>query len=218
MSTPASVPRSYRGQTAEERLVDRRRRLLDAGLDVIGRVGFAAMSVRGVCRAAGVTERAFYESFPSREDLLAAVYEAVVATVRDAVIATLRDESDDPRVRIGAGVRAFLGTLTGDPRLARVQLLEVVGFSDALEARRRDVMAGYVSLLAAEAQQLRPDLAAAPERVQVLCTLMVGGLDALAVDLVRGRLTAPIDHLTDHVTAAFLALLGAPLAPSADLE
>ncbi|MFX5907320.1 TetR/AcrR family transcriptional regulator, partial [Acinetobacter baumannii] len=43
---------------------DRRRRLLDAALDIVGTNGLSALTVRGVCEQAKVGPRFFYEAFP----------------------------------------------------------------------------------------------------------------------------------------------------------
>ena len=48
---------------------DARTRLLDAARDTIRARGFAATSVEGLCRAAGVTKGAFFHHFPTKEAL-----------------------------------------------------------------------------------------------------------------------------------------------------
>ena len=53
----------WAGTTLADRRADRRRRLLDVGLDLLGSRGSAAVSVRSVCRTAQLTDRYFYESF-----------------------------------------------------------------------------------------------------------------------------------------------------------
>ena len=66
--------RIYAGRSAEERADDRRRRLLEAGLRIIGSEGYRASRVTDICRAAGVSQRSFYEAFPDSEHLLIALY------------------------------------------------------------------------------------------------------------------------------------------------
>ena len=72
--------RSFQGASAEERAADRRGRLLEAALDVVGERGVADFTMTAVCRTAGLTERYFYESFARREDLLAALFDTASET------------------------------------------------------------------------------------------------------------------------------------------
>ena len=60
--------RPYRGVEAAERLAERRRRFLEAGLDLLGGPRPAELTVRGICSQAGLTPRYFYESFTDKDD------------------------------------------------------------------------------------------------------------------------------------------------------
>ena len=59
--------RRIRGLDAQQRLDERRRLLLDAGLELFGTAGYAATSVEQLCQAAYVSTRSFYELFPNKE-------------------------------------------------------------------------------------------------------------------------------------------------------
>jgi AcrR family transcriptional regulator len=67
-------PRLWGGTTLTERREARRTALLEAALDLIGEAGAAAVTMRAVCRRAGLTDRYFYESFSDRDDLLDVLY------------------------------------------------------------------------------------------------------------------------------------------------
>src|SRR5579875_1024969 len=73
--------RPYRGVEAAERQAERRRRLLAAGLDLLGadEGSTAELTVRGICRRAGLAARYFYESFTDKDELTSAVFDWVVA-------------------------------------------------------------------------------------------------------------------------------------------
>src|ERR1700760_2964539 len=85
----AASARSYGGLAREERVAARRARFIEAGVELFGTHGFRGATVRGVCAAAGLTDRYFYESFPTLEALLAAVY----GSLRDAFAERLTEES-----------------------------------------------------------------------------------------------------------------------------
>ena len=69
----SQAARPYGGLAMEERVAARRARFIEAGVELFGTQGFRGATVRGVCAAAGLTDRYFYESFPTLEALLAAV-------------------------------------------------------------------------------------------------------------------------------------------------
>src|SRR3569623_2122422 len=84
---PAST-RPYGGLAKAERVAPRRARFIAAGIELFGTQGFRGATVRGICAAAGLTDRYFYESFASLEALLAEVY----GTVRDGFARSLPEE------------------------------------------------------------------------------------------------------------------------------
>src|ERR1700760_3385627 len=80
---------TYRGVAMEDRRADRRRRLLEAGVRVIGESGWQSTTVRAVCSEAGLTERYFYESFADRETLLLDVFDRVSTDAARAILAAV---------------------------------------------------------------------------------------------------------------------------------
>lgn len=109
--------RPYGGVSAEDRCFERRRRLLDAGLELFGTKGIAATTIADVCKEAKLTKRYFYESFATVDDLAGAVF----SDVTDRLV-----EQVGPAIAVGGGVdprpalTAYLGAVLGDPRLARL--------------------------------------------------------------------------------------------------
>ena len=51
--------RDYDGKTADERVADRRARLIGAGLELFGEHGYAGTSIRSVLRQSGLRDRYF---------------------------------------------------------------------------------------------------------------------------------------------------------------
>jgi len=204
---PPAHGRRYAGADAEERRAARRARLLEAGLERFGTDGYAATTVEAICSQAGLSPRYFYESFTAREDLLVAVFEEVVALVRERVLAAVAAEPLELRARVRAGVSAFMHALAGDERRARVQLLEVVGVSPSLEARRREVMHEFVDLVATDAEQLMAAGAMPRRDVRLTALALVGATNELILDWV---LAVParrphVDRLVDEATRLYFA-------------
>jgi len=147
-------PRRYRGRTPDERREQRRRRLLDAALDLFSTAGYQNTSVERLCSTSGVTGRHFYEEYPSREALLTALYDEIMDDGIKAVTASLENVPHELRARLLAGVGAYMHLLLDDPRRARVVTVEVIGVSAELEAHRREIGAMFAQLIQAEAEAL----------------------------------------------------------------
>ncbi|MBN6038945.1 TetR/AcrR family transcriptional regulator [Amycolatopsis sp. 195334CR] len=118
------VHRPWRGVAAEERQARRRDQLLDACFSIMGTQGVAAVTMRGVCREAKLTERYFYESFRGREELLIAVLEMVARQARDVLVAALEQSPPDSPGLVRHAVAAFTEFVTADPRRGRVLFVE----------------------------------------------------------------------------------------------
>src|SRR5947209_17786228 len=98
--------RIYRGEGATDRQARRRRRLLDAGLQILGREGWRATTVTAVCERAQLTPRYFYESFPHRDALLVPIFDGIVEEVTQKVMAGRRaDREQSLRATPAAGGR-----------------------------------------------------------------------------------------------------------------
>jgi AcrR family transcriptional regulator len=139
--------RTYGGLSAPERRAERRQRLLDAGLELFGTIGFAKTTIPMLCAASGVTARHFYEDFESREALLRALYDDIAQNVFERVLAALRVREKDVRKRIRGGNAAYFRYLTGDPRRARIYTIEAVGVHSELEQHRRAKREAFVRKL-----------------------------------------------------------------------
>jgi AcrR family transcriptional regulator len=204
-SRSASPVRPWRGVSATQRTAERRERVISAGLEVFGTEGYASATVRDVCRAAGLTERYFYESFRNREALLAAVSDRIVAESLDAVAPALA-AADRPLEEIARdALGRFVASLVDDPRRARVLLVETVGVSPPAEDRRREIMQDLAAVARRALQAALGDAAPPEADVDLTARALIGASDELLVGYVRGEVTIAREQLIDHLTALFLA-------------
>lgn len=126
----APEPRVWRGIPHADRVSERRARLLEAGLEVFGTVGVREATVSAVCAQAHLTQRYFYESFPSLQALLADVFTSVTDAQHERLThATLqvREAGGDLSAAARAALVVYFSDLQADPRVARVQLFEILG-------------------------------------------------------------------------------------------
>lgn len=122
------VPRTYGGLSEAERVLERRERFLDAGLEVFGTIGLRGATVRGLCKTAGLTERYFYESFEDTDDLFCAVYEKQNTVLRDFFVAEVPRLPRDLSARVRAALGLYFDMMR-DERRVRVLYVEVMGAS-----------------------------------------------------------------------------------------
>lgn len=129
--------RVYGGKTTEQRRSERRAALLDAAYSIAGASGYHAATVRAICKKAGLSERYFYESFESREEILSEMYDTVISGARAAVLRAastvtedeIRDAAGDPVALhpiIVACTRAFVYYLTDEPYRANIVVIDAV--------------------------------------------------------------------------------------------
>jgi AcrR family transcriptional regulator len=125
----ASRERTYGGSTLSARRAQRRADLIEATLDLVGEGGSPAVTVRSVCRKAGLTDRYFYESFANRDELLVEVFNQVLNEVLATTAAVVAQIDGTPRDQARAAVLALLTFTDDDPRKARLLFREP--FSDS---------------------------------------------------------------------------------------
>ncbi|GAA3231861.1 TetR/AcrR family transcriptional regulator [Actinocorallia longicatena] len=183
--------RAYRGRSPEERTTERRERLLAAGLDLWGELGWSGVTVRGVCARAGLTDRYFYESYADRDALLLAVFDQV----RDGLAAVMLAVPwrGEPRQIMHAMLTALLTALRDDPRKATVAFTDPAG-SPALESRRHDALIDLADTLAVQVA------AATAQQTRVEALYCVGGVGALISTWLAGRLDSTAEALADRCT------------------
>jgi AcrR family transcriptional regulator len=196
--------RTYRGVTPAERQAGRRERLLEAGLELFGTVGYASTSVRAVSAAASLNSRYFYESFSTREDLLYSVYQRIVSDIfASASNAVAREGTIEGQAR--AGLLAAWSVVTQDRRKARIIALEVVGVSDRLERLRHDTRHALAQFTADNALRLAGDGVRLRLDPVLTARFLMGGVVEVLLEWINGDLRATPDEVVEHFTALFTA-------------
>jgi AcrR family transcriptional regulator len=196
--------RPYRGVSAEDRRTGRRARLVEAGLELLGREGWSGTTVRAVCAEAGLTERYFYESFEGRDELLLAVFDRVSEEAAAAVLAAVEAAPHDAREKAQAAIGTFVEMLTSDPRGARAILIESMS-TPALQQRRQDAIRAFAALVSEQARGFYGAEAVAEQDAELTALALTGGLAELLVSWLDGRLDVPRERLVDHCVELFVA-------------
>jgi AcrR family transcriptional regulator len=131
----AEVVRDYGGISAEDRRAERRRKLLAAGRQIWGESGITEVTVRGVCSAAGLIPRYFYEQFPNREALLFAVADDVRDELVEALVAAGIGDPGMLTDKLRSALTAFLDMIAADPHVHRIATSDLTSVSGLAEHR-----------------------------------------------------------------------------------
>ncbi len=171
--------RSYGGLAMEERVAARRARFIEAGVELFGTQGFRGATVRGICAAAGLTDRYFYESFASMEALLAAVYNSLT----DAFATRLTQEfftaegwrGDAAAVerQVTDAYELWFDTVR-DARVARILLVEILGVSPEMDALYEESARAMAALTITPLAATVPSLKLSKARRELLGRALVG--------------------------------------------
>ncbi len=194
----------YGGQTAEDRRAERRRRLMDAAVELMGTGGWSNTTVRGVCTEAKLTPRFFYESFADLDALAVAVFDEIIAGATAQIVAAMAGAPEGLEPQMRAALDAFVRELTDDPRRARICFAEALG-SEPLARRRLEVMRGYGQMFAAAARGVFHPPPEADPFVELTAAIFAGGMAELLITWTQGGLSHTREELVDDCVALFVA-------------
>ncbi len=194
----------YRGVPAEERVAERRARLMEATLAVWADPTTSTTMTR-ICAEAGLSERYFYESFRNLDEALTAVLDAVAAEIDERSTRASEAAGDDPAERVLASVRAFVELLLEDPRKGRVTIIEA-GAMPALRDRRTALLHHFARRSAEEARALWDSPRRSAHDDEIAGALFIGGMAELIARWLSGSLEATPDEIVDAAARSFLGL------------
>ncbi|MET7601477.1 TetR/AcrR family transcriptional regulator [Streptomyces avermitilis] len=199
----------YGGKSAEERQAERRRRFLDAALQLFGDTpGFRATTVAALSEAAGLSTRQFYEEFRTLEDVLAALHLQVNDWAETAALAALAHARHLPLAeRADAIFRAYAANVTADPRRIRITFVEIIGVSPRLEEQRLQRRSRWVDFICAEAAVAAACGEAAPRDYRLAAAAFIGSVNGLLHDWRAGWVDATLDEVVDELVRQLLGIL-----------
>lgn len=134
---------AYRKTPATAARKDARRKLfLDAATRLFGVYGYHSTTVPMIVAASDSSVGSFYVHFRNKEDVFAAVLEALGQKVKE-VMDRARDSQDDALLGIRCAVESLFLFLAENPADARILIVESSGLSPRLERVRRTILRQY---------------------------------------------------------------------------
>ena len=195
--------RAYGGVPADQRRADRRRRLIAAGLDLIGTEGLSGTTFRAVCERARVGPRFFYESFPDVESLAIALFDEVIHDAMTQTEAANAVAAHDLTSQVRTAIETFLPLVIDDRRVARLIFVESYATPHLLE-RRFAAMRELTELSVQQTSEYIDLPAEDGQRIlNAVTRLITGGIAELVLSWLQGGQDIDHDQLID-VCAEFM--------------
>lgn len=197
----------FAGIAVNERQAQRRRMLVDAGIEIFGTRGYHVATVREICAEAKLTERYFYESFANREALYAAAYEELTRRLRDKLVAALMPAPRDVGGMARAALHRLFSEMRDDPRLMRILFVDVFTVSEDVDRLSQRTTVDFARLVQSMVEALYPD---AQKRNGIDPALIAQGLVGACMNLVMqwafSGYEAPLDAMVRNAAVLFEAL------------
>jgi TetR/AcrR family fatty acid metabolism transcriptional regulator len=198
---------------ARQRTDDKRRRILDAAIQVFAQKGFFASRVSDVAAAAGIADGTVYLYFRNKDDILINLFDEVMAEHLEAARQEIK-ASKQAATHLRVIADHHLGLLGRNPELAVVFQVELRQSTKFMELFTASWLKDYFDLVEAaiaagqKAGTIRQDLSR-----KLATHAFFGALDAMVTSWVLARNAFDLTELAGPVVELFLT--GAAAKPPA---
>ncbi|WP_040859152.1 TetR/AcrR family transcriptional regulator [Nocardia niigatensis] len=186
----------YGGVSAEDRRAERRTRLLAAARELWGEAGLSAVTVRGVCKQAGLIDRYFYEHFPGRDELLAAIADQLREELLTVLVQSGLTAEGSAEDKLRAALRAFLEAVAQDRHIHRIMTSDFSAVP-VLAQRRRDILGTIADLVVHNVPAALPG-DYDPDALRRAALFITGGVNQLIEDWLDHSIDLTADQLAAH--------------------
>ncbi|MEW9547558.1 TetR/AcrR family transcriptional regulator [Nonomuraea sp. NPDC050783] len=184
---------------------------MTAAYTLYAKPGFAATTIERLCSEARISNRAFYECFGGREELLQALHERCVEESLAVVAKALQEAPNTLDGRIKAGIRAYIEFATADWRRARIMHVEVRRSGDVLTMSRQRAVDAFARII----QEASAEFPQEPHLNRRLLALgVIGALQELLIEWLLSETQPAIDELVAAAVHIFMRSLGGPATAS----
>lgn len=200
--------RTYGGESPEERMARRRACFIAAGRALFSQIGYRKTTMRALCAEAGLTDRYFYESFETIEDLLVAVYEELMGEMQARIVTALQALGPDQTAEtlIDTGLDAFFRQVE-DSAAARVIWLEVLGVSPRVDQVYNHGLRRFADFMLMLSRTVAPQWPVPNEVARVVAMGMIGAASEAAKDWLMSGYQQPREHLVQGIALVFKGIL-----------
>lgn len=208
--------RGYAGVPAAQRSADRRKQMLGAALELFTARGFQRTKIVDICAAAGVSTRNFYEEFRGgKEHVLLLLHDHINALALQRVTLARHELAGaHPETRIRALLDVFVGAVTSDPRLPRLNYVECVGVSPQMEKQHQEWIARWAEVIEGEAALAAQEGIAPARDFGMTAVALVGAATGLLREWQAHDPPAPAAEIATELQGLMLAAITRPALPA----
>ncbi|MHA6761434.1 TetR/AcrR family transcriptional regulator [Streptacidiphilus sp. PAMC 29251] len=202
-SQATSTHGTYLGRTRDERVADRRGRLMQAAFELFATHSYEDVTVADVCAHAKVAKRYFYEHFTDRSTLLLSVQKERNDWLLAGLEAAAPRQPTTLQALLSPMMAALTTMLAADPRSARIIYLS----APQMELHRRNVIRQdakrFSTFITTALQQHPHDLLQYHRAVLAL----TAGLSEVIIEWLDEDMPDDAPTLAGHLTGTATALL-----------
>ncbi|SDK13392.1 DNA-binding transcriptional regulator, AcrR family [Nonomuraea maritima] len=178
---------------------------MTAAYTLYAKPGFTSTTIERLCSEARISNRAFYECFGGREELLQALHERCVDESLAAVAQALQEAPDTLDGKVKAGIRAYIEFATADWRRARIMHVEVRRSGEVLTLSRQRAIEAFARLI----QDATADFTQkSPVDQRLLALGVIGSLQELLIEWLLSDGRPDIEELAEVAVHIFNRCLG----------
>jgi len=196
---------------------ERQRQILTCAKQVFAERGFHASNVSHICKAAGIGRGTLYQYFDNKKAVFTAILRESLDRVQALMLANRERRTEllppellsrEQAVRWSARrLREILQAVFADEQTLRILLREAVGLDVDVEKIVNEIDDGLIRIVSEDlAASKQAGLVRADLDPRLTATLMVGGVEKLAITALRSE--QPVDLETLSIEAARLHLSG----------
>lgn len=199
----SGASRVYGGVTGEERVAERRRKLVEAGMNLFGSGDSGTVRVKDVVAEAGLTERYFYESFTDLGALFDEVFELAAESLETEVNAAIVTAPDDAFARISIALRTTVDKLAGDPRMIQIFFVESLGKGGRAGGRRNEILVRAAGNFLSWSGTDSPSFEGSPVEARMKAFAISGAASELLISWAEGLLDVTPAELADFLVGLY---------------
>jgi len=185
---------------------ERQQQILACAKRVFARRGFHAANISHICAEAGIGRGTLYQYFENKKAVFTAVLRQVLERVHELMEQQRASHPPTPaRLRredvvaySARRLRRLLDTVFDDDGTLRILLREAVGLDVDVENVLSEIDDTFITIVERDLILWRQASVVRPLDARITATLMVGGIEKLALAALRGNGPVDLDALADQ--------------------
>jgi AcrR family transcriptional regulator len=133
-------------RNSQTRSHSRRRKVLDAALEVFARDGYGDAAMDDIARASATSKGGVYFHFPSKQSIFLSLLDEATDLLIERVEKAMAAETD-PIAKGDAALRSVLKTFGGHRTLARLLLVEALGAGREFNSKLSDLHEAFAAII-----------------------------------------------------------------------